>query len=224
LTRFRKIAGGRFDPFYYQKYFDALEKSIENTPYSKSKLGNHISEITYGASVNNNYVEDGVPLLRIKDLKRNEINVEEVVYLPESEKNLLGNCFVKENDFLISRSGTIGIVAIVPKDINDFAFGSFMIKFSLRQNAGIIYEFLSYYLNSSLIIKLIARNKIGAIQGNITIPTIKKLPLILPNVEKQQEIASRISEIRQQAKNLQSEATNLLENAKQKIEQMILKE
>jgi len=203
-------------------YFDLIEKSIEKTSYSKTKLGNQISAITYGASVNNNYVENGIPLLRIKDLKRNEINVEEVVYLPESEKNLLGNCFVKENEFLISRSGTIGIVAIVSKDIDGFAFGSFMIKFSLKQNVEIVHEFLSYYLNSSLMIKLIERNKIGAIQGNITIPTIKNFPLILPNIEKQQEIATHISTLRQQAQMLQKDAIQTLQQAKEKIEKMIL--
>ncbi|GHT25331.1 hypothetical protein FACS189430_11810 [Bacteroidia bacterium] len=224
LTRFSEIGGGRFDPDYHKKYFSALLSALEKSLYKKSKLGVHLSEINYGASVSNNYVKNGIPLLRIKDLKRNEINVSEVVYLPEEMRKTLGNCFVKENDFLISRSGTIGIVSIVPKNIEGFAFGSFMIKFSLKEDFKIDKHFLSFYLNSSLLVKLIEREKIGAIQGNITIPTIKNFPLILPPLEKQKEIANRIQNIRNNANNLKINAKQKLHQAKAEIETMILGE
>lgn len=221
-TSVNELTGNRYDPFYHQTYFNELLTSLENSKYRKSKLGLHLSEITYGASFNNEYVESGVPLLRIKDLKRNEICVDEVVYLPESARNLLGNCFVKHNDFLISRSGTIGIVAIVPESIDGFAFGSFMIKFTLAENSGIVKNFLSYYLNSSLMIKLVERNKIGAVQGNITIPTIRNFPLVLPTPNEQQKIADHITGIRQQAQQLKNKTNELLKKASEEIEKILL--
>ncbi|NCB46568.1 hypothetical protein EOM81_06095 [bacterium] len=221
-TSVNELTGNRYDPFYHQTYFNELLTSLENSKYRKSKLGLHISEITYGASFNNEYVESGVPLLRIKDLKRNEICVDEVVYLPENARNLLGNCFVKHNDFLISRSGTIGIVAIVPENIDGFAFGSFMIKFTLAENSGIVKNFLSYYLNSSLMIKLVERNKIGAVQGNITIPTIRNFPLVLPTPNEQQKIADHITGIRRQAQQLKDKTKELLKKASEEIEKILL--
>lgn len=221
-TSVNELTGNRYDPFYHQTYFNELLTSLENSKYRKSKLGLHISEITYGASFNNEYVESGVPLLRIKDLKRNEICVDEVVYLPESARNLLGNCFVKHNDFLISRSGTIGIVAIVPENIDGFAFGSFMIKFTLTENSGIVKNFLSYYLNSSLMIKLVERNKIGAVQGNITIPTIRNFPLVLPTPNEQQKIADHITGIRRQAQQLKDKTNKALKKASEEIEKILL--
>lgn len=221
-TSVNELTGNRYDPFYHQTYFNELLTSLENSKYRKSKLGLHISEITYGASFNNEYVESGVPLLRIKDLKRNEICVDEVVYLPENARNLLGNCFVKHNDFLISRSGTIGIVAIVPENIDGFAFGSFMIKFTLAENSGIVKNFLSYYLNSSLMIKLVERNKIGAVQGNITIPTIRNFPLVLPTPNEQQKIADHITGIRRQAQQLKDKTNKALKKASEEIEKILL--
>lgn len=221
-TSVNELTGNRYDPFYHQTYFNEVLTSLENSKYRKSKLGLHISEITYGASFNNEYVESGVPLLRIKDLKRNEICVDEVVYLPESARNLLGNCFVKHNDFLISRSGTIGIVAIVPENIDGFAFGSFMIKFTLAENSGIVNNFLSFYLNSSLMIKLVERNKIGAVQGNITIPTIRNFPLVLPTLDEQQKIADHITGIRQQAQQLKDKTNEALKKASEEIEKILL--
>ena len=222
LTGFREVGGGRLDPDYHKKYFASLLSALAKSPYKKTKLGIHLSGINYGASVSNAYVDTGIPLLRIKDLKRNEISIDDVVYLPKNMNNISGNCFVKENDFLISRSGTIGVVAIVSKSIEDFAFGSYMIRFSLAENTEINREFLAYYLNSSLMQQLVERNRIGAIQGNITIPIIKNFPLVLPDTEKQAEITLHISEMRKKAKCLQIEATNILENVRQKVEQLIL--
>lgn len=221
-TNLSEVSGNRFDPYFHQKYYHDLLTAIHKSPFKKEKLGEFILEISYGASVSNNYVENGIPLLRIKDLRRNKIEVDEVVYLPETERKALGNCFVSTNDFLISRSGTIGVVAIVPKNIDGFAFGSFMIRFRLTSNAPINREFLSYYLNSVLLIKIIERNKIGAIQGNITIPTIKSLPIIKPDIDKQIEIAKYITEIRRQAQLLKDKTQEALAKASQEIEGILL--
>ena len=218
----KDISGDRYDPNYHQIYYQELLSSIENSKFKNSKLGTNLSEITYGASFNNQYVSDGVPLLRIKDLKRNKINVNKVVYLPEEARSKLGNCFVNTNDFLITRSGTIGIVAIVPKDINGFAFGSFMIKFRLSKTENLNREYLSYYLNSALLIKIIERNKIGAIQGNITIPTIKSLPIVKPPLDKQKEIANHITEIREQAQKMKGKTTEALKKASKEIENILI--
>ena len=222
INKLSDITGNRFDPYYHQIYFHKLLEAFNNSIYPKSKLGEHINEISYGASFNNFYVEKGIPLLRIKDLRRNDIIVKEVVYLPESAKDKLGNCFVHENDFLISRSGTIGVVAIVPKEIDGFAFGSFMIKFNLKNSSSLNKEYLSYFLNCKLLAELIERNKIGAIQGNITIPTIKSLPLILPPLNKQKEITDHITGIRKQAQELKDKTKEALAKASQEIEKILI--
>lgn len=221
-TTIKEISGNRFDPTFHETYYHHLVEALENSKYAKSKLGDHIAGIIYGASFNNFYVDKGIPLLRIKDLKRNKISVDDVVYLPENARNLLGNCFVNTNDFLITRSGTIGIVAIVPKEINGFAFGSFMIKFNLKSTVSIIREYLSYYLNSWLLAKLIERNKIGAIQGNITIPIIKSLPVVLPPISKQKEIANHITDIRKQAQMLKDKTKLAIDKANKEIEEILI--
>ncbi len=222
ISTIKEVSGNRIDPAYHQIYFQKLIESIKISKYKCCKLGDEIHEINYGASFKNDYVASGVPLLRIKDLRRNEIVIDKVVYLPESARDIIGNCFVKTNDFLISRSGTIGVVSIVPKEIDGFAFGSFMIKFNLKKESKLNREFLSYYLNSKLLIELIERDKIGAIQGNITIPIIKSFLVPIPPLEKQKEIAEHITEIRRQAQELKERTKEALERANKKIEEILL--
>lgn len=221
-TSIKEISGGRFDPIYHKVWFHKLIDAITNSNYKYIKLGDEIDEINYGASFSNTYVESGIPLLRIKDLRRNEIVLDKVVFLPNDVRKQLGNSFVKHNDFLISRSGTIGVVSIVAKPIEGFAFGSFMIKFNLKPENIFNKEFLSFYLNCKLLIELIEREKIGAIQGNITIPIIKSLPIPVPPLAKQKEIADHITNIRNQAQSLKDKTKDLLKKASAEIEEILL--
>jgi restriction endonuclease S subunit len=221
---FSKVQGNRFDPFYHKDEFEILDIAMSNGKYGNQKLGIFLSQINYGASVKSEYVADGIPFLRISDLQRNEISITEMKYLPKSMQKDIGNAFVYKDDFLISRSGTIGIVARVSKEFDGFAYGSFMIKFTLFENAPIDKDYLSYFLNCETMERIIRRNKIGAVQGNITIPTIRNLQIPLPPLEIQTEIANHIRNIRERAKILEIEAKEVIEKAKAEVEKMILGE
>jgi restriction endonuclease S subunit len=221
VRKFSEVSGGRFDTEYFKEDYVRHEKAVNAGKFKIRKLADFIISIAYGASVNNEYEVTGIPLLRIKDLLPNEINSESTVFLPESMRKEIGNAFVKSGNFLISRSGSLGITAIVDEAHDGYAFGSFMIKFAILDN-DVSKPFISYVLNSQLGKTYFKRNRIGAIQGNITIPVIKSCPLPLPPLEKQNEIAAHIQAIRDQAKQLRAEAAAGLEQAKQEVEAMIL--
>ncbi len=98
-----------------------------------------------------------------------------------------------------------------------------MIKFNLKSDTVFNKEFLSYYLNCKLLIDLIERDKIGAIQGNITIPIIRSLLVPVPPLDKQKEIADNITAIRQQAQKLKDKTKEALKKASEEIENILLK-
>ena len=62
----------------------------------------------------------------------------------------------------------------------------------------------------------------AAVQSNINSEEYKNLPIVLPPLEKQNEIAEHITKIREKAKKLQEEAKTELEQAKMEVEKMIL--
>lgn len=216
-----RIKGGRLDAAYYQPKYYALEEALKGGKYPMHKLGEFISSIHYGASIKNIYAKEGIPLLRILNLRPNELNLSEVVSLPFDKKEEIGNAFVKEGDFLISRSGTIGVTAIVPKEANGFAYGSFMIRFRIEDNE-IEPFYISIIMNSRIVQEQIKRVKIGAIQGNITIPSIKSLLIPLPPFPTQQKIAKEVNSRREKAKALNKETKEVIIKAKQKVEKVIL--
>ncbi|TSC77649.1 MAG: type I restriction enzyme, S subunit [Parcubacteria group bacterium Gr01-1014_24] len=137
----------------------------------------------------------------------------------ETRRKELGNAFVNEGDLLISRSGSVGIVSVVPKEAERFAFGSFMIKFCL--NDKIDRDFVSMWLNNKISQLFIKREKIGAIQGNITIETIENLQIPTPPLATQKKLAGEVKERLAQVKKISAEAQEEVEKAKDSVENLI---
>lgn len=218
------LENDRWDVEYWKPDYRKTEKSIEEGKYKVKKLGQIIEEINYGASVKNIYSEEeGIPFLRIINLKPNKVDLSNLVKLPNDIKKELGNSYIHQGDFIISRSGTIGIVAIVPKEADGFAFGSYMIRFKIK-DIEINKYYLSIVLNSSIGRRQTQRSKIGAIQNNITIPSIKSLVIPLPQKLIQDKIADEAKSRIERAKELKESAKKVFKDAKEKIEKIILGE
>jgi len=214
---------GRLDCFYYKKEFKALIEKLEKSKYPVHELGDFIVNIRYGASIKNIYVEKGIPLLRILNLKPNWLDLTDVVQLPEEKRREIGKCFVKEHDLPISRSGTIGVVAVVPKEAEEFAFGSYMISFRIDKKKVDPY-FVSLVMNSDLIQGQIQRERIGALQGNITIPSIKSIKIPVPSLSTQKEIVKNYYNSKRKSNELRKKAEKIETEAVQNIEKVIIRE
>jgi len=59
---------------------------------------------------------------------------------------------------------------------------------------------------------------------NLILDEFLSQPIVVPPLEKQIEIANHIYELRQQAKTLQEEGKDILEQAKREVERMIIGE
>lgn len=203
-----EVARGRLDAKYWLPSIRELLRTVQNGKYKSRKLGEFITDIHYGVSTTNEYVESGIPLLRILNLKNDGLDLSDIVYLPEGQRKEIGRAFVKDGDMLISRSGSVGIVVEVPKKAEDFAFGSFMIKF--RLNDEIDRQYVAAWMNSGAGHKLIEREKIGAIQGNITIETIKNFDIPVPPPKVQKEVVKKVQEAHEKKHALEAEIKKVL--------------
>ena len=78
------------------------------------------------------------------------------------------------------------------------------------------------YLNFSPIQTLIKQIITGATVTGITKGALKTLPVVLPPLAKQKEIAEHITAIRQQAQQLKDKTKSALEQASKEIEEILL--
>lgn len=222
IVSFQELSGSRFDVSYHSKYAKIIVEAIKKSSYPAENLGKYITEIRYGASVKNIYEEKGIPFIRIGNLRPNRIDISEKVYLPESMRKEIGKAFVQTGDLLMSRSGTVGIVASVTDETSGFAFGSYQIKFKVDDK--LLPSYVSGFLNTAAGRIQSSREKTGAVQGNITIDGIKSIIIPIPPKDIQKRIENYINNNLEHAKQIRQEAEQIIHNAETKIEKIILNE
>jgi len=208
---------GRLDPFYYQPQYKVIDEIIDKS-LNKCTLGDVIFSLNNGIEVRN-YVESGYRYLRVTDMGKHELNDSSVKYINITE--IPNRIKLNENCILVSRSGSLGLISEVNKSMLDFVLSSHIFKVEL--NSQLIHpKYAVEILRSRICQNQIFRNNNGGIIPEIQQNALKSIKIPLPSLEKQQEIVDYIANIRNQAKTLQKEGKNLLEQAKQKVEQMII--
>ena len=132
------------------------------------------------------------------------------------------------NDLLIEKSGgsedqPVGRISILTEDIlqaHQIAYSNFIHKMTVE---GINPMYLYFYLKTMHNIGITdsMQSQTNGIR-NLIMKEYYDQIIVIPPLQKQQEIVNHISSIRQQAKALQEEGKAILEQAKKEVEQIIL--
>lgn len=207
----------RFDP----KYILYL-KDIHNFKYDIFPLKRFLIEKPqYGTA------EIGIP--RIKEQQPRYIRITDINDFGELDDSLgatAENCsdeyFLYENDLLFARSGaTVGKTYLHKHLSYPAFFAGYMIRVRLDEST-LLPDYLFAYTQTSFYKNWVDAIQRAAAQPNINAEEYASLPIPLPPIEKQREISKHIQEIRNHAKQLKNEADMILQEAKQKVERMIL--
>lgn len=217
VTKFSELTSNRFDP----KYILYL-KDIHNFKYDIFPLKRFLIEKPqYGTA------EIGIP--RIKEQQPRYIRITDINDFGELDDSLgatAENCsdeyFLYENDLLFARSGaTVGKTYLHKHLSYPAFFAGYMIRVRLDEST-LLPDYLFAYTQTSFYKNWVDAIQRAAAQPNINAEEYASLPIPLPPIEKQREIAKHIQEIRNHAKQLKNEADMILQEAKQKVERMIL--
>ena len=164
------------------------------------------------------YKKGDVRYIRITD-------IDEYGNLKQTDKKTASNIenayLLKPNDILFARSGSVGRCYIHKFLEEQAIFAGYLIRYFLNENL-IDADYLFYYCNSNIYKYWVDTIQRPAVQANINAQEYRSMPIPLPPIVKQKDIANHIYAIRQQAKQLQEEGKTILETAKKEVEQMIL--
>jgi hypothetical protein len=212
----------RFDAEYFQPKYEtiivALKKASQKRKVPLTTLGEISQPMKYGTSEPFDYIEKGIPFLRIADVSNLDFDSGTVMRIPERQAEKCTNERVQSDDLLISRSGTLGMVIPIDKRFDNAIFGSYFIR--IRPKIDISCSYLKVFYNSIIGKLIVERLQTGAIQTNLTIPAIENFPLLLswPQLEE------KIDDLINKSKQARMDAKLLLHQAKQKIEELIEKQ
>ena len=227
-----EMAGRRVDSFYYQSKFRNVDRIMKNVQFDVFNLGTLISEISSGATpkVDENYYADsstGVPFLRVQNVTRHGIDLSDAKFItPEVHSGMLKRSQLKKDDLVFTITGRIGSVAVVP-DIFEGNINQHSVRFHLKKqitNTTINPNYVAAFLNSELGKSLSIREVTGGTRPALDYKALKSLQIILPSIEIQDKIVTEIKNRLAKAEELRREADAIVEQAKERVERILLPE
>ena len=143
-------------------------------------------QIIDGTHFTPEYIENGVPFLRVTDIQENKINLNNVKYISEEASRLLNlRCNPKNGDLLLSKNGTIGIPKIVDWD---YKFSIFVSLCLIKVRMNIDINFLKYFFLSNVIKEQIFYRSKTTSVTNLHLDQIQEFDITLPRIEEQKNI------------------------------------
>jgi restriction endonuclease S subunit len=176
----------RLDAEYYQPEYLKIAENLRCSPYRK--LSEVVSNIINGDEIREYVDEDGLPYLRVSDIKEFFIDLSSVVYISKESK-IKQNIKLREGDILLSRSGSLGIAAVAMPDLSNSIISSHLMRIPVKN---INPYFLVAFLNSKFGKSQIMQRNNGAVVPEINHPSLRELIVPIFPEEKQREIENLV--------------------------------
>jgi len=204
---------GRVDAEYFQLKYEKLISKIKNKDWQtlETFIKTHSTGFPFESE---NYQETGIPLIRINNIQKGYLDLSNSAYLTEKDYLLSPKDIAKPGDIVLSMSGTIGMTALIPKDVPKSIINQRILRIT-PQN--IEKDYLVLLLNSIIGAYQLERIGTGGVQTNISYKDIKNILIpVLPKLTQQ-----KISELVRKSHEARKKSKELLEEAKTKVEELI---
>ena len=207
----------RLDGSYYIPIVKAIEQHISKTAKEVFKVGDSriCQSVTLPGRFKRVYVEEGHGIVFFGGKQLHELDPSNKKYLSigQHKERIIGDLGVNTNSILITRSGTIGKVAIVPEHWEGWIPNEHIIRVVPVEDkiAGYLYAWLS----SDYAYPLITRYIHGAVIDEINVEQVSEISIpLLPDRKMQWRINDMVLEANQkrtEAYNLEQEALKVLD-------------
>lgn len=155
------------------------------------KMKDVTRKITDGTHFTPTYVSQGVAFISVKDIYNGQIHFENCKFIPQSEHDsLIKRCHPVPMDVLITKSGTIGRIAVVETSKPFSLFVSVALVKPLQEvwNCNCLAIFMENFINHLDI----EQDVKGGLIKNLHIEDIKEIKLPLPPLAEQQRIVAEV--------------------------------
>ena len=161
-------------------------------PWSLVRLGDLVereSPICYGILMPGKHVPDGVPVVKVRDIRHGAIDLTNMLHTSKDIDEKYSRSRLRAGDLLLTIRGTTGRVAFVPEILSGGNITQDTARIRIRDQR--VAEFLYFFLQGPAGQKQIASHTIGqAVQGinleevrriNVAVPPIEELVIVAGN-------------------------------------------
>lgn len=189
----------RLDAEYYQPEYLELEKRLVNQPILEEVAEKIICGPFGSAILNSDYLDQGIPLLRVNDLNGDFINTENLVYIDDQLSLELKRYKVFPGDIVVSQRGTIAMFSLVTPDFKEYNISANLI--SILSSDKINFYYLIAFLNSKYGNSQLLRRLSGQVQPKITTDDVKNILVYLPEKKTQKIVSELVTKSKEELDN-----------------------
>lgn len=190
---------------------EKLNKEVKNLNIEKKEIINSIfsennfSEISkIGKVLGGKRIPKGLsfypektnyPYIRVSDFSNGNVDLNNLKYIDHEVFKLIKNYTISENDVYISIAGTIGLVGLIPPELDGKSLTENAAKIVIKDPLIISKEFLFYCLSSDNLQKQIEENTRAVGVPKLALKRIETLQIPVPLLSEQQQIIMKLKGI-----------------------------
>lgn len=141
------------------------------------------------------YVDVGIPsIMPVNIGDRMNISTEKIVYITEEDAVRLSRYRTQKGDIVYSRRGDVEKCAYINEDEAGWLCGTGCLRIRI-DSAHADPKFVAYYLSTEDMKSWISNNAVGTTMPNLNSSILQQVPLSLPSLEEQKQIASILSSL-----------------------------
>lgn len=177
-----------------------IENDIKTSKYKFFKLGEYFDIFSGFAFKSDDYIEDGIPVIRISNISDN-FNINNMVFVPDEYLDKYSNFVLKKNDILVSLTGDGKLKTDLVFEDNKYLLNQRVgcLRSIKEVNILFFYYIINYY---NLVDKQFYWFSNGKTQLNISPFDFLNIKIPLIDKQKQDEIVSLIEPIENKIKSL----------------------
>lgn len=163
---------------------------VLSTNYDLVRLGD-VADILNGfAFQSSKYVDDGIRVIRITNVQKGRIIDNDSKFYPLSTKEELKRYILEENDLLLSLTGNVGRVGLLPKELLPAGLNQRVA--CIRPTEQILKGYLFYLLNQDKFEQDCINSASGMAQKNMSTVWLADYQIPLPPLAVQEKIVAEI--------------------------------
>lgn len=138
------------------------------------------------------YTDSGIRVLRITNVQKGEIVDNDPKYYPNESKDEIKNYLLREGDLLLSLTGNVGRVGVLPKQLLPAALNQRVACLRPKDSNKLIDKYLFHLLNQDFFENDCIDSSNGIAQKNLSTVWLGKYEIPVPPLSIQEEIVAEI--------------------------------
>ncbi len=180
------------------KYIELSAPQTDNLPLlpkgwtwaALEMIRQHGRPIIYGIIKPGPHVPDGVPYVRVTEMKNGWIDVKNLRRTSQARAAKFVRATLASGDILISKDGTIGRVAVVPPELNGGNITQHVMRAPIHSMMS--RNFVVWAIRSDVCQRWLTGETRGVALQGVNVEDFRRLPVPMPCLEEQEQIVAEV--------------------------------